>query len=56
MAFWGCAKLANIVFTNTEGWEADDIEISSSDLADTAKAAEYLTDTYLWSIWIRSDE
>ncbi len=52
-AFYRCTSLTSVTFENTEGWSADGISISSSDLADPATAAEYLTDTYCRYYWYR---
>ena len=53
-AFSGCTGLTSVEFKNTEGWKAGSTAISSTDLADKAKAAEYLTVTYKWDTWTRS--
>lgn len=60
-AFEGCASLERVTFTNTSRWNAESmwqsseiISISSDDLADTATAAKYLTDTYCYYSWYRS--
>ena len=46
MAFADCFFLTSVVFENTIGWSAGETDISESDLSDTTKAAEYLTETY----------
>ena len=53
-AFTGCTKLTSVDFKNTEGWKAGSTSISSTDLKDKAKAADYLTDTYSNREWTRS--
>ena len=53
-AFYGCSSLTSATFENTEGWKADNTSISSTDLANTATAAEYLRSTYYGYIWTRS--
>ena len=52
-AFSGCSSLTSVIFENTQGWRAWEIYVSSSDLADPATAAVYLTDTYLRYSWKR---
>lgn len=53
-AFYGCSSLTSIEFKKTEGWKAGSTAISSTDLEDKGKAAEYLTDTYVSDSWTRS--
>lgn len=53
-AFSGCSGLTSITFENTNGWKADGTTISSTDLANTSTAANYLTSTYDDATWIRS--
>ncbi len=53
---FSCDSLTSVTFENTSGWEADSTALSSTDLADTATAAKYLTDTYQYYTWTRSDE
>ncbi len=55
-AFSSCSKLTSVTFENTGGWKAGNTEISSTDLTNTTKAAEYLKNTYSNYIWRRSDE
>ncbi len=61
-AFFWCDSLTNITFENVERWtvtrdyDVGTYTISSTDLADTEKAATYLTDTYRYYDWTRSDE
>ena len=59
-AFSRCSSLTSVIFENTQGWWYSDsssatsgTNISSSDLADPATAAQYLTDTYLKYYWKR---
>ncbi|HBJ97577.1 MAG TPA: hypothetical protein DDY82_00675 [Clostridiales bacterium] len=51
--FGGCYSLINVVFENTNGWKVGDIDIFSTDLADTSIASEYLKNTYCWNVWTR---
>ena len=58
-AFSYCGKLESAIFENTKGWsvktwEDDVIKHSSSVLANSRIAAEYLTDTYYDYIWTRT--
>lgn len=57
-AFYGCTNLANVTFKDTSGWyvtqtsgASNGTSISSSNLADTAKAATYLKTTYRAYYW-----
>lgn len=58
-AFKNCTKLTAAVFSDTEGWAVyDDLhykkkyaDITSSDLSDSGKAAEYLRSTYDNKYW-----
>lgn len=59
-AFSGCSNLTSVTFANTNGWKvsydidmSNAIDISSSDLANTATAAQYLTNTYRYYYWQR---
>ncbi len=52
-AFYGCSGLASVTFENVNDWRAGDIDISSTDLADTSIASEYLKNTYCWNDWTR---
>ena len=55
-AFGGCTSLASVTFCNTIGWKANGQTFYSSyanTLADSAKAAKYLTDTYSNKTWTR---
>ena len=53
-AFEYCSNLTSVEFKNTEGWKAGSTAISSTDLANTSKAATYLNSTYYYLIWTRS--
>ncbi len=53
-AFYDCSSLTSVTFENPNGWRAGGEAIPAADLADPATAAEYLTDTYLWGVWIRA--
>lgn len=53
-AFYNCKKLTSVIFENTTGWTTSGNSISSSDLADPATAATYLTSTYYRYSWKRS--
>ena len=59
-AFYGCSSLTNVTFENLNGWEvsksfdfADSTSLSK--LSDPETAARYLTDTYCYYYWRRSD-
>ena len=59
-AFWRCSSLTSVTFKKTTGWrysiswtETSGTRISSTDLADPATAARYLTDTYCNYHWHR---
>ena len=57
-AFSGCTNLTSVTFDNSEGWYVrhasnPDSTISSADLVNHAKAAEFLTDTYFDCFWYR---
>ena len=60
-AFTGCSSLTSVTFKNRNGWwcstsstATSGTSITSSDLADPATAARYLTDTYGNYYWKRS--
>ena len=53
-AFYRCTNLTSVAFLSTEGWQAENLKISSIELADPSTAATYLKTTYSKSIWIRS--
>ena len=61
-AFCGCTSLTSVTFTQTSGWVVTDhsngnkVAISATDLADPATAAEYLTSTYDFYYWNRTEE
>ena len=52
-AFGSCRSLKNVTFTNSNGWQANSIELESSILQNERTAAAYLTDNYLFSVWTR---
>lgn len=52
-AFSDCSSLTNVIFKNTNNWQAGNTQISSSDLDNEATAAEYLREIYKSSIWTR---
>ncbi len=52
-AFKDCSNLTSITFKNTIGWEVGGVAISSSDLSDKSKAAQYLRDDYCNYTWRR---
>lgn len=51
-AFSGCDNLSSVTFENTEGWTVNGEPV---DVTDSAQNAVYLTDTYLWFYWTRSE-
>ena len=53
-AFYGCDNLTSVTFGSTSGWIVDGTDVSPADLSDPAKAAEYLSDTYVDYYWKRS--
>ncbi len=55
-AFIACRNLTSVTFETTNGWKAGDTVLSSTDLADSGKAAKYLTDTYNSYTWTRNEE
>ncbi len=62
-AFSDCDSLTSVIFKNIEGWKTyyndrsyEEMPIPSTDLANTATAAEYLRNTYTSYTWTRSDE
>ena len=56
LAFSNCTSIESVIFKNTNGWHfaISGTSISSSELADPAIAAKYLTDTYYIYDWERS--
>lgn len=52
-AFSGASNLVEIGFENTSGWCAGSKEFKSEDLANTVKAAYYLTSDYDYAEWVR---
>ena len=61
-AFCGCTNLNNVTFVNKTGWKVTNTQtsevtnISDNDLADTAKAALYLRETYKNETWTRTTQ
>ena len=53
-AFYGCVNLTSVTFGITSGWTVDGTGVAPSELSDSAKAAEYLRDTYVDYYWKRS--
>ena len=53
-AFFGCDGLTSVEFENTTGWKVYEMDISLTNLANTATAATYLTSTYRNYKWTRS--
>ena len=54
-AFWDCDSLTSVTFKNTEGWKASSYTISSEDLSNPEKAAQYLRSTYCDYTWTREE-
>ncbi len=54
--FGRCDSLTSVTFENTSGWEADDVALSSTVLADPTNAAIYFRYTYCDYTWTRSDD
>ena len=52
-AFSGASNLVEIGFENTSGWIVGSKEFKSEDLANTVKAAYYLTSDYDYAEWVR---
>ena len=54
-AFEGCQSLQSAVFESPNGWSCIGIwpPIAAEDLSDPAKAAQCLTDEYVWYDWVR---
>ncbi len=55
-SFYYCENLTSVTFENAQGWYIDGVEIPAEDLSDTERAAKYVTDTFINSVWIRIDE
>ena len=51
-AFMWCGNLSSVIFENTEGWTVNGEPV---DVTVSAQNAVYLTDTYLWFYWTRSE-
>lgn len=58
--FAHCTALKSVIFENAEGWTCkyneDEVSLFASVLSDSAKAAEYLTDTYCNYAWHSTGE
>lgn len=54
-AFEYCDNLKNVYFENTENWSVNGTELSSEDLTDPEKAAEYLRETYCEFTWSQNN-
>ena len=52
-AFFNCSSLTSIEFKDPNGWYCSSYSISSSDLANTSTAAQYLTSTYCYYTWTK---
>ncbi len=52
-AFKDCSNLKIVTFKETVGWQADSIDIQSSDLTNSVTAAKYLINTYSSYTWTR---
>ncbi len=52
-AFFGCYSLDRVAFGNPNGWWAGSTALSSIDLSDPERAADYLSDTYYLRDWTR---
>ena len=61
-AFHDCNNLKNVIFTERTGWKvtnnntSEETNVSDNDLADTAKAALYLRETYKNETWTRTNQ
>ncbi len=53
-AFNYCKNIENVYFEDTENWNVNGVALSSDDLADPEKAAEYLVNTYSDFAWTQS--
>ena len=53
-AFGGCSDLTGVTFAVAEGWTADSVAISATDLQSESTAASYLTATYVSSAWSKN--
>lgn len=52
-AFEGCISLKSVLFKNASDWTVDGAKVPQKNLADSKKAAEYLTTTYVSATWKR---
>ena len=52
-AFNACSLLTTVILGNVNGWKANALSISSSDLSNSSTAATYLSDTYASRVWTR---
>ena len=52
-AFVYCDNLTSVKFKDPNGWYRSSYSISSSDLANTSTAAQYLTSTYSGYTWTK---
>ncbi|MBO7274901.1 MAG: leucine-rich repeat protein [Clostridia bacterium] len=53
-AFSQCSALSSVIFEDTEGWKAGSTDLASTDLADSATAITYLTNTYRTANWTKT--
>ena len=53
-AFEGCSSLTSVEFKDPNGWYYSSYSISSSNLANTSTAAQYLRSTYSSFIWTKN--
>ncbi len=56
-AFSSCGKLSSATFANTENWSVEDLDVGMIplDVTDPATAAIYLTRTYAFHDWTRTE-
>ena len=57
-AFYGCSNLATVIFENPNGWwvqSSNIIELNSTDIENTETLSTYLTSTYSYYTWYRTD-
>ena len=53
-AFYNCYSLTSVEFKDPNGWYYSQYSISSSDLANTSTAAQYLTSAYCTYTWTKN--
>ncbi len=53
--FTGCDNLTSVVFADTDGWRITEKEFLATELANTAKAAVYLSETYSAYVWQKGE-